>query len=218
MLRVWLVTGLAVSALLTPSIRAQAPPPPARSDLSGTWTLDTDVSTDLAKINLIPSTNNARQSTGTRRGGGFGGFGGGRGFSGGGSRPRQQSSATKLTNEEQARLKAMADALKTGWSKLSISLHDPNFVVNDSRDRALFFTTDGNATDNHVGDVTLSSTARWDGERLATDCSISTNITLVYSYTLLANMKRLVVRIERKDGQNTRPFEPDIYLLYRRAS
>jgi len=215
MLRVSLATGLAVAALVTLSARAQTPP--QRTNPSGTWTLDTDVSTDLAKISLIPPTNNARQSTGTRRGGGFGGFGGGRGF-GGGSRPRQQSSATKLTNDEQARLKAVADALKTGWSKLSIALHDPNFVVNDSRDRALFFTTDGNATDNHVGDVTLSSTARWDGERLATDCSISTNITLVYSYTLLANMKRLVVRIERKDGQNIRPFEPDIYLLYRRAS
>jgi hypothetical protein len=214
MRRVWLVTALAISVLLTLSVRAQAPTP-ARPDLSGMWTLDTDVSTDLAKINLIPSTNSARQSTGGRRGGGFGGFGG-RGF--GGARPRQQSSAPKLTNDEQTRLKAIADAVKTGWSKLSLALHDQNFVVNDARDRTLFFTTDGNATDNHVGDVTLSTTARWDSERLATECSVGPDITLVYSYTLIANMKRLVVRIERKDGRNTRPFEPDIYLLYKRVS
>jgi hypothetical protein len=213
MRRVSLVTGLAISVLLTPFARAQTLP--TRPDLSGMWTLDTDVSTDLAKINLIPTTNNARQSNGTRRGGGFGGIGG-RGF--GGGRPRQQSSAPKLTNDEQTRLKAIADALKTGWSKLTIALHDPNFVVNDTRDRTLFFTTDGTATDNHVGDVTLSTTARWDGERLAAECSIGPDITLVYSYRLIANMKRLVVRVERKDGQNTRPFEPDVYLLYRRVS
>lgn len=212
--RAWPVAALAICVLLMPSVRAQLPSP-ARPELSGTWTLDTDVSTDLAKINLLPSTNNARQPGGTRRGGGFGGFGG-RGF--GGGRPRQQSSASKLTSDEQTRLKAIADALKTGWSKLSIALHEQNVVVNDARDRTLFFTTDGIATDNHVGDVTLSTTARWDGERLATECSIGPDITLVYSYTLHANMKRLVVRIERKDGQNTRPFEPDVYLLYRRAS
>src|SRR5215831_4404803 len=132
MIRPWLVAGLVVVALIRPSLRAQTPSSPARPDLSGTWTLDTEVSTDLAKINLNPSANSTPQLGGMRRGG-FGGFGGGRSF--GGGRPRNQSSAPKLTSDEQARLKAISDVLKTGWTKLTLSLHEPNFVVNDARDR-----------------------------------------------------------------------------------
>jgi hypothetical protein len=214
MARWWLAAALGIVALVGPSVRAQTASPPSHPDLSGTWTIDPDVGTELAKITLIPSSNNnnARQMGGMRRGGGFGG----RSF--GGSRPRDQNGASKLTNDEQARLKAMADVLKTGWAKLTISLHEQSFVVNDARDRTLFFSTDGNAVDNHLGDLTMSTTTHWDGERLVTEWPIGPNVTLVYSYTLLAGMKRLVFRIERKDGQNTRPLDPSVYLMYRRSS
>src|SRR5215813_12925842 len=99
-----LATALGLVTLVGPSARAQTASSPSRPDLSGTWTIDPDVGTELAKITLIPSSNNnnARQMGGMRRGGGFGG----RSF-GGGSRPRDQNSGPKLTNDEQARLKAM---------------------------------------------------------------------------------------------------------------
>jgi hypothetical protein len=217
MARVCLALG--VIALVGLSVRAQTaqlPPSSPRPDLSGTWTLDPDVGTELAKLTLIPSSNNnsnaARQPGGMRRGGGFGG----RSF--GGSRQRDQNSGPKLTSDEQAKLKAMAEVLKSGWAKLTIALHEPSFVINDSRDRTLFFSTDGNAVDNHVGELTMSTTTRWDGERLVTEWPIGPNLTLVYSYTLQANMKRLVFRIERKDGDSTRPLDPSVYLLYRRSS
>jgi len=217
MARWWLAAVLGVVALVAPSVRAQTASTSARPDLSGTWTLDPDVGTELAKITLVPSSNGntgntARQPGGMRRGGGFGG----RSF-GGGSRQRDQN-GPKLTSDEQARLKAMADVMKTGWAKLTISLHEPSFVVNDARDRALFFSTDGNAADNHIGDFTMSTTTRWDGDRLLVEWPIGPDITLVYSYTLQANGKRLVFRIERKDGQDTRPLDPSVYLLYRRSS
>lgn len=211
MVRAWLAAALGVIAFVVPSVGAQTASSPPRPELSGTWTLDPDVGTELAKLTLIPSPNSPRQPSGMRRAG----FGG-RSF--GGSRPRDQNSGPKLTNDEQARLKAMTEALKSGWGTLTIALHEPSFVVNDGRDRTVFFSTDGNAVDNHVGDVTISTTTRWDGDRLLTEWPIGPNITLVYSYTLLANMKRLVFRIERKDGQNTRPLDPSVYLMYRRSS
>ena len=215
MVRAWFAAAVGVIALIGLPVRAQTVPSPPRPDLSGTWTIDPDVGTELAKITLIPSSNsnnNARQMGGMRRGGGFGG----RSF--GGSRPRDQNSGPKLTNDEQARLKAMTDVLKSGWAKLTISLHEPSFVVNDARDRTLFFSTDGSAVDNHVGEFTMSTTTRWDGERLVTEWPIGPDLTLVYSYNLLPNMKRLVFRIERKDGQNTRPLDPSVYMMYRRSS
>src|ERR1041384_7740825 len=116
MVRACLAAALGVFALVGASLRAQAIPSPSRPDLSGTWMLDPDVGTDLAKLTLIPSSNsnNARQAAGMRRGGGFGG----RSF--GAGRQRDQNSRPKLTSDEQAKLKAMADMLKSGWSKLTI--------------------------------------------------------------------------------------------------
>jgi len=214
MLHARLAATLGVIALVAVPVRSQTTSSSSRPDFSGTWALDADVGTELAKITLVPSSNNnnTRQMGGMRRGGGFGG----RSF--GGSRQRDQNAGPKLTNDEQARMKAMADMLKAGWTKLTISLHEPSFVVNDARDRSLFFSTDGNAGDSHVGDFIMSTTTRWDGDRLLTEWPIGPDVTLVYSYTLQANMKRLVFRIERKDGQSTRPLDPSIYLMYRRSS
>jgi len=196
-----------------------APPAAIRPDISGTWTLDADISADLAKTNLIPSAGNDNNRTQTRtRRGGFGGFGSGFGNGAGGAEPRRPNTAITLTTEEQTRLKAMAELLKTGWMRIDLSLHEPNFVVNDARDRTLFFLTDGTSSDNHIGDAMLPSTTHWDGDKLVTEWPVGTDITVVYSYVLLANMKQLVVRVNRKDGLNVRPFDPDIRLVYKRST
>jgi len=199
-----------------------APSPAIRPDISGRWTLDADISADLTKVNLIPSANNDngnRTQGRTRRGGGggFGGFGGGSGNSGN-ARARAQNSAITLTSEEQTRLKAMADVLKTGWMRIDLALHEPSFVVNDARDRTLFFQTDGTSSDNHIGDAMLPGTTHWEDDTLVTEWPIGSDITVVYSYVLLANMKQLVVRVNRKDGLNVRPFDPDIRLIYKRSA
>ena len=202
---------------------ATAPSAVIRPDISGRWTLDADISADLAKVNMIPSANsdNNNRTQGRTRRGGLGGFGSGFGSGSGNSgntRSRTQNAPVTLTSEEQTRLKAMAEVLKTGWMRMDLALHEPSFVVTDARDRTLFFQTDGTSSDNHIGDAMLPSTTHWEDDKLVTEWPIGSDITVVYSYVLLANMKQLVVRVNRKDGLNVRPFDPDIRLVYKRSA
>jgi hypothetical protein len=216
--------------------RAQAVPPSAPAappatasthpDFSGTWTIDRNISVDPAQINLAPSAGNNRTQNQNRRGGsggfggrGFGGgFGGGGGYGRGGSRSSEPREAEELTADEQARIKALTDELKTASASLVISHHDPSFVVDDALEHAQFFQTDGSATENHVAETTIPSSTRWDGTRIVTEYTLGSHLTLVYTYTLLAASNQLVVRVNRKDGQNLRPFAPDVKLVYGRKS
>lgn len=196
---------------------AAAPPAPA---LSGTWVLDKDVSVDLAKVTFIPPAGNVggRTPTRSRRGGGVGGFGGG-GFGGGGGGDRQRDTPAKLTNEEQARLKALAEDLKTGWTQLVISQPAGTVVINDAKDRTYFLKTDGSAADNHVGALTLPSTTHVEDARVVTEWPLGSGITVVYVYAVVARGLRLVVRANYRapDAKDLRPFEPGVYLLYKRS-
>ena len=205
-------------ALLS-TLAAQPAPPATAPDLSGTWLLDKDVSVDLTKVSFVPPAGNAggRTQTRNRRGGGFGGFGGG-GFGGGGG-DRQRDTPAKLTNEEQARLKALAEDLKTGWTQLVISQHEGTVVINDAKDRTYFLKTDGSAADNHVGALTLSSTTRVEDARVVTEWPLGSRITVVYAYAVVTRGRQLVVRVNYRnpDANDVRPFEPSVYLLYKRS-
>jgi hypothetical protein len=214
--------------------RAQAVPPSAPAaasatagdhpDFSGTWAIDRSISVDPAQINLAPSAGNNRSQNQNRRGGsgGFGGRGFGGGFGGGygrgGSRASGQREAETMTADEQARLKALTDELKTASASLVISHHDPSFVVDDAHEHAQFFQTDGSATENHVAETTIPTSTRWDGTHIVTEYTLGSHLTLVYVYTLLAASNQLVVRVNRKDGENLRPFAPDVKLVYGRKS
>ncbi len=212
---------LAQTAAVPPALAAPtAPSAVIRPDISGRWTLDADISADLAKVTLIPSAKNdtGNRTQGRARRGGLGGFGSGFGSGSNTTRPGAENKPITLTSEEQTRLKAMADVLKTGWTRIELALHEPGFVVNDARDRTLFFQTDGTASDNHIGDAMLPSTTHWEDDKLVTEWPIGSDITVVYSYALLANMKQLVVRVNRKDGLNLRPFDPAIFFIYKRSA
>ncbi len=231
-----LVVILALAAWPASSGLAQALPPSAPAavsaaagshpDFSGTWAMDRSISVDPNQINLAPSAGNNRSQNQNRRGGsggfggrGFGGgFGGGSGYGRGGSRASQTRESEALTADEQARLKALTDELKTASASLVISHHDPSFVVDDAREHAQFFQTDGSATENHVAETTIPTSTRWDGTRIITEYTLGSHLTLVYSYTLLAASNQLVVRVSRKDGENLRPFAPDVKLVYGRKS
>jgi hypothetical protein len=207
--------------------RAQTPPPaaaaagqPAAShqDFSGNWSLDRSISVNPAQINFTPAANSSRSQNRNRRGG-FGGFGGGRGgFGGGGSRSSGgQSGAAALTDVERARLKAITDELKGGSLSLVIQHHDPNFVVSDALDHTQFFQTDASPTENHIADTTIPSSTHWDDARIVTESTVASQLTLVYTYTLLTASNQLVVRVDRKDGERLRPFSPDVKFVYNRA-
>ena len=192
---------------------------PATPDLSGTWTLDRTISVDPSKITLMPTANtNGSQSQ--RRGGGghrggYGGYGGG-GYSGSSNR-NNSNGARSLSLVEQQRLKAVTDELRTASTSLVISQQGSKVVVQDALKRSQTFPTDGSKATNNLADNVIESTTRWDNGHLVTECPVADRLTLVYTYTLLPATNQLVMRVNRKDGENLRPFDPDVKFVYVRA-
>jgi hypothetical protein len=178
-------------------------------DFSGTWSLDRSLSTDVSQMSMPPSAPPSMASGGRARGGfGIGGRGGSRG---GGSR----NSGDALTPAEQAKAKVLSDQLKAASSTLIITHQDSSFIVNDSRANALFFETTGVSEDNQLGGETLTSSTHWDDSRLVTEFTLGTDLTVVYTYTLLPKTNQLVLRITRKAGTASRATSPEIKLVYK---
>jgi hypothetical protein len=201
---------LCLVALAAAAIVRGQPDDSHKPDFSGTWTLDRDLSTDPAQIEFVPGSNSDRRP----QRGGFGGIGG---FGRGGSRQRGRGPAGGLTPIEQERLKALTDQLKSAATRLVISHHDPDFVVNDAQDHTLFLHTTGEHDENHLGTTTISSSTHWDGSRVVTECVLGSRLTLVYTYTLLADTKQLVVRVARQ-VDDRRIAGQDVRLVYRPSS
>jgi hypothetical protein len=95
--------------------------------------------------------------------------------------------------------------VKTEFTTLVISHHDPSFVINDAKDHTQFFQTTGSTDDHQLGTVTVSSTTRWDGPRLITEYSLSSRQKLVYTFTMLPATRQLVlrVRLDATEGRRT---------------
>jgi hypothetical protein len=205
--RMWLAAFVVLLAAQASAV-AQSPQA-AHPDFSGTWALDRNISTDPGQIELVPSENASRRPQ-RGGGGGIGGFGG----RGGRRRTDGGDSAEGLTSIEQERLKALTDQLKTSVGTLVISHHDPDFIVNDAQNHTLFLHTTGVSEENHLGQTTISSSTHWDGSRLVTECVLGSRLTVVYTYTLLADTRQLVVRVARQSGDRQRAGQ-DVRLVYR---
>jgi hypothetical protein len=202
-------------ALVSPrqALSQTAPPTPptseARPDFSGTWALDRSISNDPAKASFVPAQARNNQSAG-----GFGGGRrGGRGGFGGGSRPADRT-ADDRTPDERTRLQALTDLLRKGSATLVVSHHEPSFVINDAQDRTLFFQTDDSTNDHEIGAGTISSTTRWEGPRLVTEYNLSSRLKLVFTYTLLAETKQMVLRVRLDDTERRRAVGQELKLVY----
>jgi len=196
------VCCLALAALT--SVRAERGDT-QKPDFSGAWTLDRDISTDPSHVEFVPSVNANRRP----QRGGIGGFGrGGRRRADGGNYTES------LTSIEQERLKALTDQLRMASTRLVISHHDPDFVVNDAQNHTLFLHTTGEREENHLGETTITSSTHWDGSRIVTECVLGSRLTLVYTYTLLPETRQLVVRVARQ-VEDRRPAGQDVRLVYK---
>jgi hypothetical protein len=204
--------GLAVPRAQTP---APQPPPPAQApqtppatdaaahpDFSGTWTIDRNYSNDPAQAKFDGQSTNQgstqRRAGGSGFGGGLGGFGRGGSF-GGGSRSRGGNSNStgdgSTTPDEKARLAAITDEIKKAMTTLTISHHEPSFVVTDGLEHAFFSHTTGERESQTLGDVSIPGETRWDGDHIVTEFDVSSRRRLIFTYALLPATKQMVLRI-----------------------
>jgi hypothetical protein len=224
-LSVSVILAFALTAGWTARSSAQLTSPPAsaastdqRPDFSGTWTLDRSLSNDPAQANFGGGPADQSQGRNRRRGGfgGLGGFGGRGGFGGGGN---AGSGSRDTANEngspdERARLAALTDQLKKASGTLIISHHDPSFVVNDAQDHTLFFQTNASREDHTLGAVMIASSTHWQDDRIVTEFAVSPRRTLVYTYTLLANTKQMVLRVRPQFNDVSGANATELKLVY----
>ena len=208
----------------TASLAAPEVPADTRPDYSGTWTLDRTISNDPAQArfdagNQGQGANRPRAGFG---GGGFGGSFGGGGFGRGGGGRNYGSGAREnakdtATADEKARLAALTDQVKRGSAILTISHHDPDFVVNDALNQTFFLHTNASRDDQPLGALTITSTTHWEGDRIVVEYAVSDRRTLVYTYTLLPKTQQLVLRVRAQFNDVSSANIPELKLVYSRT-
>jgi hypothetical protein len=191
--RSFLCLALLLTAAANTAGARQSERPAARPDFSGTWTLDREISTDPSQVSFATPSEQPRAGFGRggfgRRGeGGFGGRGG-----------RFPTNTPKATPDD--RLKALADELRSAFTAIVVSHHDPSFVVSDAAEHAQFFHTNGESDENHLGAATLTSTTYWEGDRLIVEYSLNDRRRLVYTYALVPQTRQLVIRVRLEEGR-----------------
>lgn len=195
-----------------------------RPDFSGTWSIDRSLSNDPAQARFDGNPASPNQGSTPRRGGGFGGGlggfgrgGGSYGGSGGSGGSRNRANDDGTTSDEKTRLAALTDELKKASATLVISHHEPSFVATDAQDHAFFCHTTGEREDQRIGEMTMSSTTHWDGDRVVTELDVSSRRKLIYTYTLLAATKQLVLRVRLDITSGARAGGQELKLVYRLA-
>jgi hypothetical protein len=161
------------------------------------------------------------QNRSTQRGGGFGGggfggggFGGGRGRGGSAGRPPERDTSDQGTPDERARRKAIADEIRKGAGTLVISHHEPHLVINDAADHTQFLETDESAANQTIGAQTISSMTHWEGALLVTEYTLSSREKLVFTYSLLAATKQMVLRVRLDDTERRRAVGQELKFVY----
>jgi hypothetical protein len=98
-----------------------------------------------------------------------------------------------------------------------IAEQDATITLTDALKHTRSLQADGKPVMIDLGDAAIASATRWDGAHLVTEYTVTDRLTLVYTYTLVAPTNQLVLRVGRKDGDDVRPFDPDVKLVYQRA-
>jgi hypothetical protein len=172
-----LVAALAIA--FTAAAVAQPPPKP---NLSGSWTLDREISTDPASVAF------------DRQGG------------------RSRLPAPPRSPDEQTRLRELVDQIRKASASLVISHNDPSLAITDSQGHTQIFQTTGDTDQHQLASVVVESATHWDGARLVTAYTVSTGRRLVYTYTLLPATRQLVVRIRLDGDRARAPEVKFVYI------
>jgi hypothetical protein len=193
----------------------------AQVDFSGTWVLDRDISADLTHAQFEPAQQNQNQRSPGGFSGGIGGIGiGGHRGGGGGGRPRSGGNesggrAGALTPEEHARLKEIADYVRT-LTSLTIEHSDHStFTVIDPQGRSRLYTTDAKPGEQAFATQTIGSVTKWDGPHIVTTFHIGSERDLVFTYILVPATHQMAVRISLDESGRPRADVPEVRLVYK---
>jgi hypothetical protein len=191
--RAALACALASAALATAAVHARVAP----IDLAGAWEMNRDLSSAPGSGPGGPAgperrgPGSGRGQGGGRRGPGGGGFGGRAGV--GGGRPRGGPPGGAPTREDMEARRALMQEVLTLPARLTIT-QDGDKVVFIEPDGVVRTYAVNGATEKHqLTNGTIETKARWDGQALRMELVMGARVTLVRTFRVTDDPRRLQV-------------------------
>jgi hypothetical protein len=204
---------LAVGLVRTPAVGQTQTGSNDKPNFSGSWTLDRDLSDNPRQSGSESAVSGQGQHPSQRggyggygRGGGYGGMGrGGYGGYGGSGRPGQ------VSPDDQKKIEELGREAKSPSPTLTISHSTANIAISDAQGHTRFFQTNGSKDQHQLDSGIVTSTTKWDGNRLVMDYDLGSGRKLTYTYSIVPATRQLLVQVRFDNGQGqTRSGGPQI--------
>jgi hypothetical protein len=173
----------------------QAPEPPPRTTILGAWKLNRDESDDPRK---------RRQDSGGSNGGSGGGYGGRRGGTGGGYPGGGHGGYGGRSGESDEERQKMHELL-TPANAMTLSMTGAEVDLVDDQNRKRAFMTDGRKLQKSKDENYQEISAKWDGNRLATDEKNPRGGEMSRTFELSYDGRQLYETLHMTSGRNNTP-------------
>ena len=170
----------------------------SRPDLSGTWTLNRDLSEFPSEVGFDPDwhDSDAGGQTGTGRSGGGRGRGGGGSVSGGGS-SRAGSVSTRFESEEDSRkIRELMNEVKEPSEHLTITQTDAAVTIVDARGRVRTLHIGGKEDTLQLDAGPVGVITKWENAQLVSRLLVEKDRELRYRYSRDPVTRQLVVEVQ----------------------
>jgi hypothetical protein len=189
------VTALAAVVALTARSSTAAQ---ERPDLSGSWTLNADLTARARAQEIATEPNVGRRLP-------IGGSGGPVGMGGGGRGPTDASSGRRHP-EETAKAREGVRIASLVPERLTIVREGETLVVTDASGVSTRLTP-GKSTKSEIGALTVDTKTRWDGVTLVVDRKFEGGVKATDRYSIASDPRRLVImsKVENTEAIGERP-------------
>jgi hypothetical protein len=189
----WLaVTAVALGLIAAAAIGRAQPVSPAKPNFSGVWILNRSLSDKPSQVDVGASVSGQRWDAASDTG-----YRGQRSGPAAGMRDRR-SAIDRLVNE-----------LRNPSPSLTISHAGSTLTVTNTEDRTRLFQTNGQKDPHQVGDTTVLSSSRWDGERLVTEYDLGSGRTIRIVQSIIPDTRQLLEQVSFSNGQTIkRVYDP----------
>jgi hypothetical protein len=101
-------------------------------------------------------------------------------------------------------IELLARELRIPSPSLTISHDGPTLTVTNAADRTRLFQINGQRDPHQVGESTVVSVSRWDGDRLVTDYDLPSGGKIRIIYSLVPDTRQLLEQVTFANGQTVK--------------
>jgi hypothetical protein len=201
------ITAVALGLLSTVAIGRAQPVSAGKPNFSGVWTLNRDLSDKASQVESGAGVSGQRgdqndaaksaargdfdrvTSRGRSDARGDGGYRG------------ERTGRAAVTGEPRSSIELLVRELRNPSPSLTISHAGSTLTVTNAADRTRLFQINGQKDPHQVGDATVLSSSRWDGNRLVTDYDLGGGRTVRITYSIVPDTKQLLEQVSFANGQ-----------------